>query len=103
MIECGARFLELLVDQGAAARFRNEGLKPWLLDEACKETGIDLTLGMPEGYEYNYFFISYFMDDHPQWLAARLHEICARTIESIQSVITDCDHCQENRAEGYHG
>lgn len=72
LIEDGARFAELLVDQGEADGFLNDGLRPWLLDEACKKAGIDLTLRMQPGYDHSYNFISTFMDDHLRWHAKRL-------------------------------
>ena len=72
LIEDGARFPELLVDQGEADGFLNDGLRPWLLEEACDKAGIALTLRMQPGYDHSYFFISTFMDDHLAWHAARL-------------------------------
>ena len=61
LIEDGARFAELLVDQGGSDGFLDSGLRPWLLEEACKKAGIPLTLRMQEGYDHSYFFISSFM------------------------------------------
>lgn len=72
LIEDGARFPELLVDQGGSDGFLDSGLRPWLLEEACRKAGIPLTLRMQEGYDHSYFFISSFMDDHMRWHAARL-------------------------------
>lgn len=72
LIEDGKRFGEFLVDQGTADGFLNEGLRPWLLEEACKKAGIGLTLRMQEGYDHSYNFISTFMDDHLRWHAERL-------------------------------
>ena len=72
LVEDGARFPEFLIDQGTADGFLDEGLRPWLFEEAIKNTGIDLTLRMQEGYDHSYFFISSFMDDHLEWHAARL-------------------------------
>ncbi|PSM20034.1 S-formylglutathione hydrolase [Nitratireductor sp. StC3] len=72
LIEDGQRFGEVLVDQGTADGFLEEGLKPWLLEEACKKAGISLTLRMQEGYDHSYFFISTFMEDHLRWHAQRL-------------------------------
>lgn len=72
LIEDGARFPELLADQGSSDGFLDSGLRPWLLEEACKKAGIPLTLRMQEGYDHSYFFISSFMDDHMRWHAARL-------------------------------
>lgn len=72
LIEDGRRFPEFLIDQGTADSFLDEGLRPWLLEEACKKAGIGLTLNMREGYDHSYFFISTFMDDHIAWAAERL-------------------------------
>jgi S-formylglutathione hydrolase len=72
LIEDGKRFTEFLVDQGTADGFLEDGLRPWLLDEACRKAGIRLTLRMQEGYDHSYFFISTFMDDHLRWHAERL-------------------------------
>ncbi|GJD65979.1 S-formylglutathione hydrolase [Methylobacterium frigidaeris] len=72
LIEDGHRFPEFLVDQGTADSFLNDGLRPWLLEEACQKAGIGLTLNMREGYDHSYFFISTFMDDHIAWAAERM-------------------------------
>jgi S-formylglutathione hydrolase len=72
LVEDGRRFPEFLVDQGTADGFLEEGLRPWLFEEACEKAGIPLTLRMQEGYDHSYFFISTFMDDHLKWHAARL-------------------------------
>ena len=72
LIEDGARLPELLVDQGTADSFLNDGLRPWLLEDACKAAGIPITLRMQEGYDHSYYFISSFMADHIGWHAERL-------------------------------
>ncbi|MBC2884198.1 S-formylglutathione hydrolase [Ochrobactrum sp. CM-21-5] len=72
LIEDGYRFPEILVDQGTADGFLDEGLRPWLLEEACKKAGIPLTLNMRQGYDHSYFFISTFMEDHIRWHSERL-------------------------------
>lgn len=72
LIEDGHRVGELLVDQGTADGFLDEGLRPWLLEDACAKAGIPLTLRMQEGYDHSYNFISTFMDDHLRWHAQRL-------------------------------
>lgn len=72
LIEQGHRVPELLVDQGKADRFLEDGLRPWLLKEACAEAGIPLELNMRDGYDHSYFFISTFMADHIAWHAKRL-------------------------------
>jgi len=72
LIEDGHRVPDILVDQGSADGFLDEGLRPWLLEEACDKAGIGLTLRMQEGYDHSYFFISTFMADHVAWAAERL-------------------------------
>ena len=72
LIEDGARLKDILVDQGAADNFLVEQLKPELLEKACSEADIALTLNLREGYDHSYYFISTFMDDHLQWHAERL-------------------------------
>ena len=72
LIEDGGRFSEFLVDQGGADGFLETGLQPWLLETACANAGLSLTLNMREGYDHSYFFISTFMDDHLRWHATRL-------------------------------
>ncbi|GGA61123.1 S-formylglutathione hydrolase [Pelagibacterium lentulum] len=72
LVADGARFDQILIDQGAADGFLESGLMPWRFAEACAQAGIDLTLRMQEGYDHSYFFISTFMDDHLNWHAERL-------------------------------
>ena len=74
LIEDGHRVPDILVDQGTADGFLDEGLRPWLLEEACETAGIGLTLRMQEGYDHSYFFISSFMADHVAWAAERLNQ-----------------------------
>lgn len=72
LVRDGARFPEFLIDQGTADGFLEKGLRPWLFEEAVKDTGIKLTLRMQERYDHSYYFISTFMDDHLRWHAERL-------------------------------
>lgn len=72
LIEDGYRVDEILVDQGTADSFLDNGLRPWLLKEACDKAGIKLTLNMREGYDHSYNFISSFMADHLAWHGERL-------------------------------
>ncbi len=72
LIEDGARVSGLLVDQGAADNFLAEQLRPQLLERACADAGIPLTLRMQPGYDHSYYFISTFMIDHLRWHAERL-------------------------------
>ena len=72
LVQDGARFPEFLIDQGKADSFLENGLRPWLFEEAIKDTDIKLTLRMHERYDHSYYFISTFMDDHLRWHAERL-------------------------------
>ncbi|MEA1072780.1 S-formylglutathione hydrolase [Sphingomonas sp. LY160] len=72
LIEDGARVPEILVDVGEADPFLERELKPELLEAACREAGIDLTLRRHAGYDHSYYFISTFMADHVRWHAGRL-------------------------------
>jgi S-formylglutathione hydrolase len=71
-IGAGARLEELLVDIGTADPFLEKELRPELLEAACAEAGIPLTLNRREGYDHSYYFISTFMADHVAWHAERL-------------------------------
>ena len=79
LIEDGHRLEELLIDQGTADPFLDTGLRPWLLVDACRKAGIEVTLNMREGYDHSYNFVSTFMASHIAWHAMRLHR---PTIES---------------------
>ena len=72
LIADGARLPEILVDQGAADPFLAEQLRPDLLEAACREAGMALTLNRREGYDHSYFFIASFIADHLRWHAARM-------------------------------
>ena len=72
LIEDGARHAELLVDVGEADPFVEKELRPELLERACAEAGIALTVRRQPGYDHSYFFISTFMADHLRWHAERL-------------------------------
>ena len=72
LIEDGARVGELLVDIGESDPFLERELKPELLEAACVDAGIALTLRRQAGYDHSYYFISTFMADHVRWHAERL-------------------------------
>ncbi|MFT3989547.1 S-formylglutathione hydrolase [Aestuariivirga sp.] len=72
LIEDGARLEHALVDQGSADFFLNDGLRPWLLEEACAKAGMPLHVRMQEGYDHSYYFISTFMAEHVAWHARYL-------------------------------
>ncbi len=72
LIADGHRIPDLLVDQGTADGFLEEGLRPQLLEVACAAAGIPLTLTMREGYDHSYNFVSTFMAQHIAWHAEKL-------------------------------
>ncbi|MEM8750231.1 MAG: S-formylglutathione hydrolase [Pseudomonadota bacterium] len=72
LVKSGSRVADILIDQGDADAFLEDGLRPWRLEAACKDAGIPLTLRMQPGYDHSYFFISTFMNDHIKWHAERL-------------------------------
>jgi len=72
LIEDGARYSEFLVDVGDADPFLKEQLRPELLQRACSDAGIPLTLRLQPGYDHSYYFLSTFMADHLRWHAERL-------------------------------
>jgi S-formylglutathione hydrolase len=72
LIEDGARVGEILVDQGEADGFLADQLKPELLEAACRDAAIPLTLRLQPGYDHSYYFIASFMADHLAWHAERL-------------------------------
>ena len=72
LVKNGYYFPEILVDQGDADSFLEEGLRPWLLEDACKNTNINLKLRMQPNYDHSYYFISTFMADHLNWHRERI-------------------------------
>jgi len=72
LIKSGKTVPEILVDQGTSDDFLKKSLQPDLLEEACGDSDINLTLRMREGYDHSYYFISSFMADHIAWHAKRL-------------------------------
>jgi S-formylglutathione hydrolase len=74
MIEDGALVDELLVDIGDADPFLEKELRPELLEAACGDARIPLTLRRQPGYDHSYYFISTFMAEHVAWHADRLHQ-----------------------------
>ena len=72
LVKNGYHFPEILVDQGDADSFLKEGLRPWLLDDACKDKNITLKLRMHPNYDHSYYFISTFMSDHLIWHRDRI-------------------------------
>jgi len=61
-----------LVDQGTTDQFLESQLKPELLKEACRRTGVPLDLRLQAGYDHSYFFIASFIEDHLRFHARNL-------------------------------
>ena len=72
LIEDGARLPDLLVDVGDADPFIEKELRPELIERACADAGIALTLRRQPGYDHSYYFISTFMAGHLRWHSERL-------------------------------
>ena len=72
LIEDGARVAEILVDVGTDDQFLEQQLRPELLEQACSDAGIALTLRRQPGYDHSYYFVSTFMADHLRWHSERL-------------------------------
>jgi S-formylglutathione hydrolase len=72
LIEDGARLPDLLVDVGTDDPFLEEQLRPELLEGACSDAAIPLTLRLQPGYDHSYYFVSTFMADHLRWHKERL-------------------------------
>ena len=72
LIEDGSRVDGLLVDVGSADTFIEKELRPELLEAACADAGVPLTLRRQPGYDHSYYFISTFMAEHLRWHAGRL-------------------------------
>jgi S-formylglutathione hydrolase len=72
LIEDGARVPEILVDVGGDDPYAENQLRPELLEQACADAGIPLTLRRQAGYDHSYYFVSSFMADHLRWHSERL-------------------------------
>jgi S-formylglutathione hydrolase len=70
--ERGWRGPPLLVDQGTNDPFLESQLKPELLTEACRRSGVPLDLRLQAGYDHSYFFIASFIEDHLRFHARNL-------------------------------
>lgn len=73
LIYSGARVNDILIDQGVADEFYDEGqLLPEDFQTACQSTGQKLTLRMQDGYDHSYHFITTFIGEHIAFHAAAL-------------------------------
>ena len=62
----------ILVDQGTHDQFLESQLKPELLKDACRRSGVSLDLHLRSGYDHSYFFIATFIEDHLRFHASHL-------------------------------
>jgi len=65
LIHAGAKLNDILIDQGTADEFYEEGqLLPENFQAACDKTGQPLTLRMQPGYDHSYHFVASFIGEH---------------------------------------
>ena len=73
LIKAGATVKDILIDQGTADEFYDEGqLLVENLEKACLDSGQALTLRMQDGYDHSYHFIASFIGEHIAYHAAAL-------------------------------
>ena len=73
LINAGARLPGILVDQGTADEFLDEGqLLPETLEAACERAAIPLQLRRQSGYDHSYHFIATFIGEHVAYHAEAL-------------------------------
>ena len=65
--------LPILVDQGLADDFLEEGLKTELLVEASRAAEYPMQIRYQEGYDHSYYFISSFIEEHLEFHAGYLN------------------------------
>ena len=63
---------ELLVDLGSDDPFVVQQLKPELLQAACRQRNVRLSLRWQSGYDHSYYFIASFIKDHIRFHSDRL-------------------------------
>ncbi len=74
LVQNGATTSEILIDQGKADEFYEDGqLLPENLVKACKNTNQKLTLRMQDGYDHSYHFIASFIGEHIAFHATALN------------------------------
>lgn len=73
LIAAGARFPDILIDQGTDDEFLAEGkLQPDALESACHTAKISLQLRRQSGYDHSYHFIASFIGVHIAYHAKAL-------------------------------
>ena len=75
LVSEGAKVKEILIDQGSADEFYDEGqLLPEDFQKACHLAGQKLTLRMQDGYDHSYHFIASFVGEHIVYHALALKQ-----------------------------
>ena len=70
LVEKGAQMPDILIDQGDADEFLDEGqLLPDNFQNACDAAGQACTIRMQPGYDHSYHFIASFIEDHFEYHA----------------------------------
>ena len=65
LVRAGNKVAHILIDQGIADEFYQEGqLSPENFEQACVESLQNLELRMQEGYDHSYHFIATFIGEH---------------------------------------
>lgn len=73
LVKSGAKINNILIDQGTADEFYDEGqLLPENFQTACQNATQALTLRMQQGYDHSYHFIASFVGEHIAYHAAAL-------------------------------
>ena len=73
LVNSGAKFTNILIDQGTGDEFYDEGqLLPENFQASCNKAGQTLTLRMQEGYDHSYHFIASFIGEHIAYHAMAL-------------------------------
>jgi S-formylglutathione hydrolase len=73
LVKAGAKFSDILIDQGIADEFYDEKqLLPENFQAACKDADQAVTIRMQEGYDHSYHFISTFIGEHIAYHAKAL-------------------------------
>ena len=73
LIDAGAKFVDILIDQGTADEFYDEKqLLPENFLAACERTGQAVTLRMQDDYDHSYHFIASFIGEHIAYHAKAL-------------------------------
>lgn len=73
LIKSGNKVQDILIDQGKADEFYDEGqLLPENLQKVCKNNNQPITLRMQDGYDHSYHFIASFIGEHIAYHAKAL-------------------------------